>query len=37
MQIDPAPAPSMYCRTTDRLKISRMSYAEWQESHRQVL
>ncbi len=30
-------SPSMYCRTTDRLEISRLSFAEWQESNRRVL
>ncbi len=24
-------SPSMYCRTTDRLEIARVSFAEWQE------
>jgi hypothetical protein len=24
-------SPSMYCRTTDRFDLPRMTYAEWQE------
>ena len=27
-------SPSMYCRTTDRLDMSRVSFAEWQQSNR---
>jgi flavin reductase (DIM6/NTAB) family NADH-FMN oxidoreductase RutF len=27
-------SPSIYCRTTDRLDMSRVSFAEWQQSNR---
>jgi flavin reductase (DIM6/NTAB) family NADH-FMN oxidoreductase RutF len=26
-------SPSMYCRTTDRFELARISYAQWRQKH----